>query len=844
MPAPTPSVNALTINAATANLIDSFNVPSGVSIVGQAGGTFDFRLGNGYLAMTALGDTLYGGTNGIATALAGNTTSTKKFLSQTGAGGVSAAPAWSTVTNSDVGSEPALGNPGVTGYVLSSTTGGARSWIAIPATGVTSVASGTGLTGGPITSTGTLSVTGPLLTLTNLADAAGWLHSTGANVFAWSTPSKTDVGLGNVTNVAQAAAGAVGSSGLTMSTSRLLGRATAATGAIEEITLGTNLSFTGTTLNAAGGGSFANPTANVSNTTVNGSASTAMRSDAAPSISTSAALQFATLGLGTAITGTHVLDIQAVNKVAAAFGDVAGSGALFYFNVPTGYIDLFSRNNHYIRISGFVGSSEVEWARFTVAGNLLIGGTSETGLTGAGGLFLYGTTDATSGAAGTLICSGGIYVSKKIWTSSSINTALTTDATTTATGSIITAGGMGVAKTIWATALHLPSSGFAMRDTSAAFDVTLAATSSTALGAGRTLTLDMVNADRTIKLSGSPTLADWFDQSVKTTDSPTFVALTTSAVAAVTTAAESWVGPSSTTGIYFKGGNVGIGTTTPVYPLDIRGATNHAAASFGAVCSINDWTGIFLSWYSGTDTYKKGLIGFTPIDGNVRGNMFFALNGAASSANATIADAVLTLSYLGDATFLSSIKTGAPTGGTAAAWKFGIHGVGSVQADIAGVAYNLITTEGIFGGLYLHDGVTAQTIATGATYVQLTGFNTAQGSNGQATNCTPDKTNRKITVGRIGKYLVHFSFSGSCNTSNATWGFVVFAAGAEQQNTEGSCKMANSADIQTCSGHGFVYITSLSGTGGDIDLRTHHDNGGSLNLTPVFVNLTATRVGD
>jgi len=43
-------------------------------------------------------------------------------------------------------------------------------------------------------------------------------------------------------------------SGLTSSTARLLGRSTAGTGALEEITLGTNLSFTGSTLNAAGGG--------------------------------------------------------------------------------------------------------------------------------------------------------------------------------------------------------------------------------------------------------------------------------------------------------------------------------------------------------------------------------------------------------------------------------------------------------------------------------------------------------------------------------------------------------------------------------------------------------------
>jgi hypothetical protein len=44
-----------------------------------------------------------------------------------------------------------------------------------------------------------------------------------------------------------------------MSTARLLGRSTAATGAIEEITLGTNLSFSGTTLNATGGGSSDGP---------------------------------------------------------------------------------------------------------------------------------------------------------------------------------------------------------------------------------------------------------------------------------------------------------------------------------------------------------------------------------------------------------------------------------------------------------------------------------------------------------------------------------------------------------------------------------------------------------
>jgi hypothetical protein len=46
-----------------------------------------------------------------------------------------------------------------------------------------------------------------------------------------------------------------------------------------------------------------------------------------------------------------------------------------------------------------------------------------------------------------------------------------------------------------------------VRDTSAAFDVTVAAVSSTTLSAGRTLTLDVINAARSIKLAGNIDLA-------------------------------------------------------------------------------------------------------------------------------------------------------------------------------------------------------------------------------------------------------------------------------------------------------------------------------------------------
>lgn len=50
-----------------------------------------------------LGDTLYSSASNTLAKLSGNTTTTRKFLRQTGTGTVSAAPAWDTVTKTDVG---------------------------------------------------------------------------------------------------------------------------------------------------------------------------------------------------------------------------------------------------------------------------------------------------------------------------------------------------------------------------------------------------------------------------------------------------------------------------------------------------------------------------------------------------------------------------------------------------------------------------------------------------------------------------------------------------------------------------------------------------------------------
>jgi hypothetical protein len=54
------------------------------------------------MVLTTLGDTVYGGASGVATRLAGNTTTTKKFKTQTGDGVNSAAPGWNTIVAGDL----------------------------------------------------------------------------------------------------------------------------------------------------------------------------------------------------------------------------------------------------------------------------------------------------------------------------------------------------------------------------------------------------------------------------------------------------------------------------------------------------------------------------------------------------------------------------------------------------------------------------------------------------------------------------------------------------------------------------------------------------------------------
>ena len=106
--------------------LDDVSSNSGKVAIAQGGtnATTAAAAFNALSPMTTLGDTLYGGTAGAGTRLAGNITATKQFFTQTGAGASSNAPAWAALTTADIGT----GTPAASKYV----DGGTGAWTTLP----------------------------------------------------------------------------------------------------------------------------------------------------------------------------------------------------------------------------------------------------------------------------------------------------------------------------------------------------------------------------------------------------------------------------------------------------------------------------------------------------------------------------------------------------------------------------------------------------------------------------------------------------------------------------------------------------------------------------------------
>lgn len=181
----------------------------------------------------------------------------------------------------------------------------------------------------------------------------------------------------------------------------------------------------------------------------------------------------ATVGTTLAVTGNTTL----TGDLAVNGGDLTSSASTFNLLASPTTVNIAAAGTD-VQIGSATGTTLVKNDLVINTGKTIIfeGATADTYET------ILTVTDPTADRTITL--------------PNATTTLVGTDATQTLTNKTLTTPDINAG-----TADSLTS--LSVRDTSAAYDVTLAATSSTALTAGRTLTIDLVNAARTLKLGAN-----------------------------------------------------------------------------------------------------------------------------------------------------------------------------------------------------------------------------------------------------------------------------------------------------------------------------------------------------
>lgn len=419
--------------------------------------------------MTALGDAIYGGASGAPTKLAGNTTTTRKFYRQVGDGTASAAPAWDTVTKTDVGL-PLVENTALSTWAGSTnlttlgtiTTGTwtgtiiADAKIAAALTGKTyngftltplstgfSIAAGT--TSKTLTVTNTASISGTNTgdqTITLTGDATG----SGTGSFAVNVGKINGVDLSGL------------ASGLLLNTGGTLSRAIPGTnyaaptsgsavlsgnaaGGFANVTIGTGLSFSGGTLSATGGAGAGTVTSvgltMPSGFTV-GSSPITTSGTMTVSTSLSGVIKGTGSGFANATGGTDYLrpsDVSAlaISGNASDLAGTLGAGRFGSTTIPIGAINATGTPGagNFLRGDGSWAASGA--ATYAPATSYYIVQLADAGLTNAQSL-----GDLTSGMVKVTSTSGrGVLSTATAGTDYVAPGAITTSGLTTVTGKLL-----------------------------------------------------------------------------------------------------------------------------------------------------------------------------------------------------------------------------------------------------------------------------------------------------------------------------------------------------------------------------------------------------------------------
>lgn len=345
---------------------------------GAVSGTLPTGNGGTGLTTYTLGDIVYSSAANTLAKLAGNTTATKLFLSQTGTGGGSAAPAWAQPAASDISGLAASATTDTTnaanistGTLPSARLNGSYTGI----TGVGTLAAGTwnataiaaiyGGTGQTSYTQGDLLYAASSTTIGKLADVASGNALLSGGVGA--DPAWGKIGLQtHISGTLQVANGGTGATTLTGYVyGNGTGAMTASTSIPNSATTATNANTANAIVARDGSGNFS---AGTITATLNGNASTATSANSATSATTATTAnalntgnnyQVNSIGVGAAASGTAgrinaTTGVFTPNTTGVSTGLTVVNGDLTSYRSggTTGVIYLSSSGSHYLYWDG------------------------------------------------------------------------------------------------------------------------------------------------------------------------------------------------------------------------------------------------------------------------------------------------------------------------------------------------------------------------------------------------------------------------------------------------------------------------------------------------------------
>lgn len=321
--------------------------------------------------------------------------------------------------------------------------------------------------------------------------------------------------------------------------------------------------------------------------------------------------------------------------------------------------------------------------------------------------------------------------------------------------------------------------GLAIRDTSAAFDVTLAATSSSALTAGRALTFDMGNVAHTLAFG---TTANTITFPNAASDTVTMIAasqeltnktLNASVGKGTWTASGTWTLPAFTLGGTVSGGNNQINNV-------VIGASTPRAGSFTTIANSSTITN--------TVSTTAGVGGLNSFVTQTQANAEFTNDSAAS------------MTWIISANTATNELLGVPFGLTAVNNLTGGGALQNVRMFNLAFATNASTQTDTAQYLYIGDSTTSGTVTTGyGVYIASLqgttkyGIYDASGGIWKTTSTvasTSTSTGSIVTGGGVGAGGAGY-FGGNVNTAG------VFAVGAST-GTSATKTVRDSAGTGTC----------------------------------------------